>query len=160
MRRKIIIIEWLFFTQQSLNTTDFRTFRNKGRARLTIEDAFDVDGKNVVPALLLRKVVVRRAPAYARVVDQNVQFRLAFLELSDERITPCFRLCTQRMRSLKKFRQYETHSNVGHNIVCLPAAQFVEVLDSLEAGPSIAMKPHLFCMVHTSFSCDSFRAAM
>lgn len=41
-------------------------------ASLTVEDAFDVDSKDIVPAFFFRNVLEWSTPANARVVDQNV----------------------------------------------------------------------------------------
>lgn len=59
-------------------------------AGLTVEKAFNVDSENIVPAFLLGEVIERCAPGDARVIDEDVQFALAFLELCDERIAPGF----------------------------------------------------------------------
>lgn len=67
---------------------------------LTVEYALDVYVEDVVPALLFREIIVRAAPSNARVVNKDVECRLAPFEFCDESIAARFRL----------FDMYQVHS--------------------------------------------------
>lgn len=56
----------------------------------TIVSSLDVHTEDAVPALLLGEVVVRRAPRNPRVVNEDVNLRLALLNLICKVIATCF----------------------------------------------------------------------
>jgi hypothetical protein len=64
----------------------------RGEEILTIKDTLDIHVEDVVPAFLFGKVAVRPTPSDTGVIDEDVKFGLALLELRDEAITACFRL--------------------------------------------------------------------
>ena len=57
---------------------------------LTVKYALDVDIKDVVPALLFWKVMIRTTPSYSRIVDKNMKAGLALFEFRDECIATSF----------------------------------------------------------------------
>jgi hypothetical protein len=65
-----------------------------------IEDALDVDSKDVVPSFFLVEVVVGPAPGDSRVVDEDVQLGFVLSEFGYEGVAACFR------------------ANVGYDIGC------------------------------------------
>ena len=74
----------------------------------TVEDALNVDIEDIIPALLFRKVVERRAPRNTRVVDEDMQLLFPLLELSDERVAACLRLYNGSFTA--RFRLTEIYS--------------------------------------------------
>lgn len=55
----------------------------------TIEDAFDIHSEHIVPAFLLREVVIGSTPSNPRVVDQDMELAFSLLEFRDECVASC-----------------------------------------------------------------------
>ena len=64
--------------------------RTTGRAPLTVEYTLNIDRKDIIPAFLFWKIIIRSTPSNSRVVNQNMQFRFAFFEFGDESVAAGF----------------------------------------------------------------------
>ena len=57
-----------------------------------IEYTFHVNVEDVIPAFFLGKVVIRAAPCNSRVINEDMELGLVFLELSDDGVASSFTL--------------------------------------------------------------------
>ena len=53
----------------------------------TVEDALDIDIKNIVPPFLLGEIIVASSPSDASVVHKDMELALSLLDFIDESIT-------------------------------------------------------------------------
>ena len=73
----------------------------------TIEDAFYIHSKHIIPPFFLREVFVTPAPYYASIVDQHVEFLLSFPEFGNKGIATSFWLFWRNERKTMRTIEIE-----------------------------------------------------
>ena len=79
----------MLLTQKSLSRKWYerKLYGYQGNAdEPTVEDALDIDIKNIVPPFLLGEIIVASSPSDAGVIHKDMEFVLSLLEFVDESI--------------------------------------------------------------------------